>query len=90
MTTNQWRMLEILSNWGGLGTCEVECQWGGYEYGEGEAAEAKAWRVNRLVVAGIIRSLVTKGFATNTEGYDITEAGAEILRKRAIRLKAKC
>jgi hypothetical protein len=87
MTAKQWRMLEILEHWDKEGTCEVECQWGGYDFGDSEADEAKAWRVNRLVVAGLVRSLVAKGYATDDEdGYGITDAGRALLEKRAARV----
>jgi hypothetical protein len=83
MTGNQWKMLEILDRWGGEGMSEVECQWGGYDFGDGETAEAKAFHVNRLVVAGLVRSLVAKGYATNdANGYDITYAGRRLLDAR--------
>jgi hypothetical protein len=83
MTANQWRMLEILEHWGGQGTMEVEIQWGGYDYGDTEAEEAKGFRVNRLVVAGLVRSLVRKGYATDDErGYDITDTGRAVLERR--------
>lgn len=82
MTSKQWRMSEILDSWGGMGTIEVEIQWGDYDFGDTEADEAKGWRTCRLVVAGLIRSLVRKGYATDDEnGYDITENGRAILAK---------
>ena len=84
----QWRVLEILSRWGGHGTIEVETQFGGYDFGDTEAAEAKGFRVTRLVVAGIVRSLVRRGYADDERGYDITDKGREVLAQRA-RRKAK-
>jgi ribosomal protein S19E (S16A) len=89
MTTKQWRMLKILDHHDREGTMEVECQWGGYDFGDNEADEAKAWRVNRLVVAGLVRSLVAKGLATDDQdGYGITEAGRTLLEKRAARVNS--
>lgn len=90
MTANQWRMLKILDSWGGDGTIEVELQWGDYDFGDTEAGEAKGWRVNRLVVAGLVRSLVKNGYATDDEnGYDITDAGrAALERHKARQLRA--
>jgi hypothetical protein len=87
MTAKQWRMLEILNHWGGHGTIEVECQWGDYDFtdelGDGEAADRKGANVCRLVVAGLIRSLVKKGYATDDEnGYDITDKGRAALERR--------
>lgn len=88
MTPNQWRMLEILEHWDGWGHMEVEIHWGGYNFGDTEAAEAKGFRVNRLVVAGLVRSLVKKGFARDdADGYGITETGRAILVKRSTRLR---
>lgn len=95
MTANQWKMLDILEHWDGQGTMEVEIQWdderGGYDFGCGEAGEAKAFRVNRLVVAGLVRSLVAKGYATDDEnGYGITDAGrAALTRHQERQAKAK-
>jgi hypothetical protein len=91
MTANQWRMLAILDRWGSGGTMEVEIQYGDEsglpDFGDSEADEAKAWRVNRLVVAGLVRSLVAKGYATDDEdGYGITDAGRALLKKRAARV----
>jgi hypothetical protein len=84
MTANQWRMLELLERYDGFGTMEVLINWGGYDYGDTEADEAKAWRVNQLVVGSLVRSLVAKGYATDDrEGYGITEAGKALLAKRA-------
>jgi hypothetical protein len=82
MTANQWRLLEVLENWGGHGTIEVELQWGGYDFGESEAEEAKAFRTTRLVVASLVRSLVRRGYATNDGCYDITDAGRASLERR--------
>jgi DNA-binding PadR family transcriptional regulator len=48
----------------------------------------KAWRVNRLVVAGLVRSLVAKGYATDDQdGYGITDAGRALLEKRKSRAR---
>jgi ribosomal protein S19E (S16A) len=89
MTANQWKLLKILDHHGGMGTIEVETQFGGYDYGDDEASEAKAFRVTRMVVAGLVRTLAKKGFATDDDnGYDITERGREILAKHTARLKA--
>lgn len=90
MTANQWKILELLDRHGGEGTIEVELQFGGYDYGDSEAEEAKAWRVNRLVVAGLVKSLVAKGYATNDEdGYGITDAGIKALERRLAKRIAK-
>ena len=87
MTKNQWRMLDILSRHNGDGTIEVEIDWGDYDFGDGEANEAKGWRTCRMVVAGLVRSLVKKGYATDDEnGYGITEAGLALLEKRRTRV----
>jgi DNA-binding MarR family transcriptional regulator len=87
MTPKQWKILEILEHWDGEGTAEVEIQWGGYDYGDTEAEEAKAFRVNRLVVAALVRSLVKKGYARDdADGYGITDAGRALLAKRSRRV----
>jgi hypothetical protein len=77
--------LEILKQWGGHGTIEVELQWSGYDFGESEAEEAKAFRTTRLVVASLMRSLVKRGYATNDGYYDITDAGRAALERRRCR-----
>lgn len=82
LTPKQWRMLEILGHWGGHGTIEVECQFGHYDFGEGESAETRSAVVTTFVVAGLVRSLVRKGLASNTDGYDITAAGRALLAAR--------
>lgn len=87
LTEKQWKMLEILSHFSGMGTIEVELAWGGYDFGDSEAEESKAWRTNRLVVASLVRSLAAKGYATlhapdPEVGYGITEAGRALLEKR--------
>lgn len=99
MTANQWRLLDILEDYSGLGTIEVEIQWGDYDFDDGKEratpdqltkAEVKGMMVCRLVVAGLMRTLVKKGFATTDDGYSITEAGRAILERRRQRLvKAK-
>lgn len=70
MTKNQWRLLEILTQFG--------------EYSPNTDAEddISGWRKIRLVVAGLIRTLVKRGLATNDEnGYNITEIGKAELQK---------
>lgn len=85
MTKNQWRMLEILDTWGGMGTIEVEIQWGDYDFGDTEADERKGWAVCRLVVAGLMRTLIAKGYADDSDGYDITDAGRAALERHGKR-----
>jgi hypothetical protein len=82
MTAKQWRMLEILDHWGGHGTIEVEIQWGDYDFGDTPEGDNKGWRVCRMVVSNMVRSLVKKSYAVNDEnGYDITDKGRAVLEK---------
>lgn len=85
LTEGQWRMLEILDRWGGHGTCEVECQWGRYDFGVGEAADRRDFSTTRLVCVNLVRSLVKRGYATinatDSCGYDITDLGREVLAR---------
>lgn len=88
MTDKQWRMLDVLDHWGGMGTIEVTINFGEYDYGDSEAEEAKGWRITNFVVQNMIRSLVKKGYASDDEnGYDITEKGRELLAKHRERTK---
>jgi hypothetical protein len=86
MTPKQWKLLEVLDRWGGMGAIEVETQFGEYDFGSSEAAEAKGYRVTRLVVASLVRSLARKGYAVSgQDGYDITDAGRAALARRTAR-----
>ena len=88
MTKKQWRLLEILRHWGGSGTIEVETQWGDYEMEDDEEG-LKGWRITRIVVAGLMRTLVAKGLATNDDsGYGITDRGIALLDRRKARSHA--
>jgi hypothetical protein len=88
MTANQWKLLDLLERHGGQGTIEVELQFGEYAP---HADENSGFRTTRLVVASLMRSLVSRGLATNDEnGYDITDHGREVLKRHEARLqKAK-
>jgi len=86
MTQNQWRLLDILDHWGGMGTIEVEIQFGEYAPDTDDENDTSGFRKTRLVVAGLIRGLVKKGLATNDhDGYNITQRGRELLRKHKAR-----
>lgn len=88
MTPKQWKMLEILERWDGHGTIEVEIQFGGYDFGDSEADEAKAYRVTTFVVRNLVRSLERKGYAKiDDSGYGITDAGRACLERRKARQK---
>ncbi len=82
-TPNQYRLLDILETWGGHGTIEVEIQWGEYAPKTDAEDDASGFRTTRLVVAGLMRSLVRKGWATDDhDGYGITEAGVAALNRQ--------
>ncbi len=84
LTANQLRVLEILGRWGGMGTIEVEIQYGQFDYGDDEAGEAKGWRITRFVVRSVVRSLARKGLAVDgPDGYDITDAGRAAVSPRS-------
>jgi hypothetical protein len=85
MTEKQWKLLDILDTWGGMGTIEVEIQFGEYAPRTDREDDISGFLTTRLVVAGLMRSLVKKGLATNDGCYDITDAGRELLRKHAAR-----
>jgi hypothetical protein len=88
MTAKQWRLLEILQHHGdpAEGTMEVLLAWGDYDFGDSPEQEAKGWNVTRLVVAGLMRTLVAKGLALDDEwGYGITEKGKALLARRRAR-----
>lgn len=88
MTEKQWKMLEILDDYGGQGHAEVELQWGDHADYRDHAGEGSGFWTNRLAVSGLIRGLSKKGLAENGEnGYDITERGLELLKKRRDRLE---
>lgn len=96
MTANQWRLLDILDHWGGMGTIEVETQFGEYAPGTDAEDDMSGWNKTRLVVAGLMRSLTKKGLAKTHEGfsaegcgYDITEKGRELLAKHKARVKGR-
>lgn len=83
MTPKQWRMLEILERHPGEGHMEVLLAWGDYDFGDAPEQQNRGWNLCKLVVAGLVRSLVRKGFAADDEdGYGITEAGLAILARR--------
>ena len=87
MTKNQRKMLEVLDWWGGEGTMEAILQYGEYEPGEGES-EAQAWSITKLAAGAVVRSLVRKGWATDDEnGWDITEAGRDALRRTGFKCR---
>ncbi len=91
MTATQWRMLETLAQHNGE-TMEVLLEWA-YD-GDTEAGEAKAWNTTTcLFVAGLVRSLVKKGYATDdANGYGVTDAGRAVLerhRQRQARMAAE-
>lgn len=82
MTPKQKKLLKILDNWGGMGTIEVEIQFGEYAPLTDKEDDSSGFRITRLVVAGLMRSLVKKGLATDDEnGYDITDRGRELVKK---------
>ena len=82
LTTKQWKLLETVARHDGEGTMEVLMEFG-YDFGDTDADEAKGWRVTKLVVASLMRTLVKRGLATdNDNGYGITEAGIAALTKR--------
>ena len=86
MTQNQWRLLEILDHWGGMGTIEVEIQFGEYAPDTDAEDDYSGFRKTRLVVAGLMRTLAKRGLAVlDAEypgcGYDITEKGREVLSR---------
>lgn len=87
MTQNQWRLLDILEDFGGLGTIEVEIQFGEYAPDTDDEDDTSGFRKTRLVVAGLMRTLVKKGLATDDEnGYGITEKGITLLKKHRERM----
>ncbi len=84
MTAKQWILLDLLEHYGGQGTMEVEIQYAdetNADMGGTEAEQSRAFFTNRLVVNSLVRSLVKKGYASDTEenGYDITDAGRALL-----------
>jgi hypothetical protein len=81
MTKKQWRLLDILEDWGGTGTIEVVMQWGEYECDD-DPHSIKGFKLAEFVVAAVMRTLVKKGYAVNdADGYGITEAGKAALER---------
>lgn len=90
MTTKQRRLLVILDHWGGMGTIEVEIQFGEYAPNTDREDDTSGFRKTRLVVAGLMRTLVNRGLATNDDnGYDITDKGRALVAKWRERQKVQ-
>jgi len=92
MTDKQWKLLEVLDHLGGMGTIEVCINFGEYDLGDSDEDVAKAWRLTQFVVGNLMRSLIKKGLAIDHDkakdggcGWDITDKGRELLRKREAR-----
>lgn len=80
LTDKQTRMLRLVNQYEGEGTCEIELQWGDYDLGGKRSEEWTFW-ITRLVVSNLIRSLIRKGLVREAEisGYELTEAGRVVL-----------
>ncbi len=82
LTKNQMKLLRLCDDYGEFdGSCEIECQWGGYTL-EDDPEGVRDLHLTHMVVLNLARSLIKRGLVVPSEscsGWTVTPLGRNVL-----------